>query len=142
MTENPMIETPTVESDTADDLLMRIKREMHERLEELRAAVNESDRLRAELRSLEAQPELLREDLGIEDADPEMGEAGPGTEEDATEHSSNVVRLPAARQLPCTPIVSPKVARLMRSCESLSVERPVTPLGKVDAVTARCERAS
>jgi hypothetical protein len=52
MTENPMTETPMVESQTAEDLLTRIKRETHERLEELRAAVEESDRLRGELRAL------------------------------------------------------------------------------------------
>lgn len=40
-----------------EDLLSRIGREMHERLEELRGAVDERDRLQADLRALDAVPE-------------------------------------------------------------------------------------
>jgi hypothetical protein len=86
MTENPITETPTAdsqtaedptpatESETAEDLLARIKRETQERLKELSAAVEESRRLRAELKELEAQPE--------------------------PEPPSNVIRLPAAPGAP------------------------------------------
>jgi hypothetical protein len=38
-----------------DDLLTRIQREMHERLRELRRAVDERDQLAADLRALEAE---------------------------------------------------------------------------------------
>jgi hypothetical protein len=142
MTENPMTETPTAESETAEDLLARIKRQTHERLKELSEAVEESKRLRAELEALEAQPEMLVEDLGIEDADPQTGDADSGTEEGAPELSSNVIRLPAARQLPHRSIVSPNLARLMRSRQGLSIERPGTPLDEVDEEVEPYERAS
>jgi hypothetical protein len=100
MTENPMTETPATESETAEDLLARIKRQTHERLEELSAAVEESGRLRAELKELEAQPEMLGEDLGIADADPQTAEADPGSEEGEPEPLSNVIRLPVAPGAP------------------------------------------
>jgi hypothetical protein len=142
MTENPITETPATESETAEDLLARIKRQTQERLEELSAAVEESKRLRAELEALEAQPEMLGEDLGIEDADPQTGQADPGSEEREPEPLSNVIRLPAARQPPHRPIVSPKVARLMGSRQSLSIERPGAPLDEVDEEAQQYERAS
>jgi hypothetical protein len=134
----------------SEDLLTKIKRETHGRLETLRAAMEESDRLRVELRALEAQPEIPRDDLDIEDADPEIREAAldteeiaSGIEEGAPEHSSNVIRLPAARPMKRTPLVSPKITRLMRSRQSLSIERSEAGLlDEVDAETERYEQAS
>jgi len=142
MTENPINETPATESEMAEDLLARIKRQTHERLEELRDAVEESKRLRAELEALEAQPEMLGEDLGTADADPQTAEADPGPEKSTPEPLSNVVHLPAARHPPPRPIVSPKVARLMGSRQSLSIERPGAPLDEVDEEVQDYELAS
>ncbi len=80
----------------AEDLLTRIQREMHERLQELRGAVDEHDRLAVDLRALEAAP-------------------GPPP--------ANVVRLPVKRELPRTRMVSPKVARLMHTPRRPALER-------------------
>jgi len=74
MNENPMNEDPTNE-----DLLTRIQRETHERLRELRGAVDEHERLTAELSTLQdiTEPSLRPEppaDLGPP-ADPELSVA-------------------------------------------------------------------
>jgi hypothetical protein len=84
-----------------DDLLTRIQREMDGRLEVLRGAVDEHDRLPADLRALQDIPEppVVREP------------------------SANVVRLPARRPLSRTRMVSPKVARLMRAPRRPALER-------------------
>jgi len=48
-TEDRATEDPTMEDPTTEDLLTRIKRETNERLEALRGAVEERDRLQADL---------------------------------------------------------------------------------------------
>jgi hypothetical protein len=65
MTESAMTEEPTTEDLSTGDLLTRIKRETNERLEALRGAVEERDRLRADL--LKVDP-LLDVDLASEEA--------------------------------------------------------------------------
>lgn len=81
----------------SEDLLTRIQREMHERLEGLRGAVDEHDRLAGDLRALDAG--LI----------PAAGNARRG---------SVGCELPRAR------MVSPKVARLMHAPRRPSLERP------------------
>ena len=85
-----------------EDLLTRIEREMNERLEALRGAVEEHDRLALDLRALNAPPEP-----------PALGEGPP----------ANVVRLAGTRSIPRTRRVSPKVARLMRAPRRPALER-------------------
>jgi hypothetical protein len=115
-----MIETPMVESQTTEDLLTRIKRETHERLEELHPAVDENERLRAELRALEAQPEM---------------------EASNPERVAEVLSFPTRPSR--TPLVSPKITRLMRSRQGLSVERTGPGLlDEVDVEVEHYERAS
>ena len=58
MTEDPTTEDlmtgdPTTEDPTTEDLLTRIKRETNEHLEALRGAVEERDRLQADLREVD-----------------------------------------------------------------------------------------
>jgi hypothetical protein len=54
---NPMTEDLLTKNPMDEDLLTKIQRETHERLRELRAAVDEHDRLAGELRALDAAPE-------------------------------------------------------------------------------------
>jgi hypothetical protein len=112
MTENLLIENPTDE-----DLLTKIQRETQARLRELRDAVDEHDRLAAELKTLDAPPESS--------ADPELFAAPEAVPEPpvAPEPSANVVRLPARPKLPRTRMVSPKIARLMRAPRRPALER-------------------
>jgi hypothetical protein len=84
-----------------EDLLTRIQRETHERLRELRGAVDEHDRLQGELGALEAVPE------------PRV----------VPEPSVHVMRFPARRPLSRTRAVSPKVARLMHAPRRPALER-------------------
>jgi hypothetical protein len=85
-----------------DDLLTRIQREMDERLEVLRGAVDEHDRLAGDLEALEAALEP-----------PVDSEPPP----------ANVVRLPVRPRLQRTRTVSPKVARLMHAPRRPALER-------------------
>jgi hypothetical protein len=133
LTKNPMDE----------DLLTKIQRETHERLRELRGAVDEHDRLSGELGALDVGPEPP---VGLEpptalEAVPELGVAPewpvglgvesepPATPEAVLEPSpdnvppANVVRLPVRRPLSRTRMVSPKVARLMRAPRRPALER-------------------
>jgi len=80
----------------AEDLLIRIQLEMHERLEELRGAVDERDRLQADLRALDA---------GLKPA-------------------ASVRRSSVGCEPERTPAVSPKVVRLMHAPRRPSLERP------------------
>jgi hypothetical protein len=84
-----------------EDLLTKIQREMDERLEELRGAVDEHDRLSGELRALQDIPE------------PPVVREPP----------ANVVRFPERPRLSRARIVSPKVARLMRAPRRPALER-------------------
>jgi hypothetical protein len=79
----------------AEDLLRRIRREMHERLEELRGSVDERDRLQADLRALDA---------GLKPA--------------ASTRRSSVGCEPERKLT-----VSPKVVRLMHAPRRPSLER-------------------
>lgn len=81
----------------SEDLLRRIQQETHERLRELRSAVDEHDRLQGDLRALDPAP------------------SPPG---DARRGSVGCA--PSAG----TPTVSPKFARLMRSPRRPLLERP------------------
>jgi hypothetical protein len=128
LTKNPMDE----------DLLTKIQRETHERLRELRGAMDEHDRLQGELSALDTAPVSP---VGLEppaalEAVPEQSVAldvesePPATPEAVLEPAldpappANVVRFPARRALSRTRMVSPKVARLMRAPRRPALERP------------------
>jgi hypothetical protein len=110
-----------------EDLLTRIQRETHERLRELREAVDEHDRLQADLSVLDKPPELptalepIAALKAARDTDSEL----PLVPElpVAPKPSTNVVRLPTRPRLPRTRMVSPKVARLMRAPRRPALER-------------------
>ncbi|MFI4977414.1 MAG: hypothetical protein ACHQC8_01860 [Solirubrobacterales bacterium] len=124
-----------------EDLLRRIQREMHERLRELRGAVDEHDRLTAELRALQDTPEapasvdpvppVDREPLVASEPpaaleavpEPLVASEAPVALDIAPELPVNVVRLPARPQLSRTRMVSPKVARLMHTPRRPALER-------------------
>jgi hypothetical protein len=127
VTKNPMDE----------DLLTKIQRETHERLRELRGAMDEHDRLQGELSALDTAPvspvgleppaalEAVPEQsvaLGVESEPPATPEAVLEPAPDASP-PANVVRLPARPRLSRTRMVSPKVARLMRAPRRPALER-------------------
>jgi hypothetical protein len=116
-----MTEDLTTEQAIAEDLLTRIKRETEERLELLRAAVAESNRLRADLRTLQAQPEIHPDEAEGEDEEEHEDELVAG--EDDPEGSAQILSFPVKPRPPRAPLVSPKVARLMSSRGSLPLER-------------------
>jgi hypothetical protein len=138
MTKDLLIENPMDE-----DLLTRIQRETHERLCELRGAVDEHDRLQADLTVLDTPPEppadpepaaalkaapeppvvsKSRAALDTDSALPVAPEAVPRPPM-AAEPSANVVRLRTRPRLSRTRMVSPKVARLMRAPRRPALER-------------------
>jgi hypothetical protein len=100
-----------------EDLLTRIQRETHERLRELRGAVDEHDRLQADLSVLDKPPEPLA------DLEPIAALKAVPEPPVVSKPSGNVVRLPTRPRLPRTRIVSPKVARLMRAPRRPALER-------------------
>jgi hypothetical protein len=126
-----------------EDLLTRIQRETHERLRELREAVDEHDRLQADLNVLDMPPEPPTdlEPIAALKAGPELPVVSklsaaldtdselPVAPEDVPEPSvvskpsANVVRLPTRPRLPRTRMVSPKVARLMHAPRRPALER-------------------
>jgi hypothetical protein len=137
-----------------EDLLTRIQRELDERRRELRAAVDEHDRLQAELRMLDADPEPPADleppaavDIDSErsaapdvvpecpaavdvDVEPSPAPEAPPEPPIDPELPANVVRLPARPRLPRTRMVSPKVLRLMRTPRRPALERAgVTRVG-------------
>jgi hypothetical protein len=114
---NPMIEDLLTKSSMDEDLLTRIQRETHERLRELRGAVDEHDRLQADLIVLDIPPEPP--------VDPEPTVVLKAVPEPpaAPEPSANVVRLPARPRMPRTRMVSPKITRLMRTPRRPALER-------------------
>jgi hypothetical protein len=138
----------------AEDLLMRIQRELQERMEQLRGAVEESDRLRADLGALDAAPVLSPEPkppaaLDREPALPPEPPPEPATlgepEPDATViffPARDLVRTHAASRQAARPMaaaprpareraVSPKVIRLM-----LAPRRPALERSGIARVTA------
>jgi hypothetical protein len=146
LTKNPMNE----------DLLTKIQRETHERLRELRGAVDEHDRLAGELRALQDVParQVASEPPAALEVVPELRvvpeqhvgldveSEPPATPEAVLEPSpdtappANVVRLPARPYVHRTRMVSPKVARLMRAPRRPALERAGVVrvgAGRVDA---------
>jgi hypothetical protein len=110
----------------AEDLLRRIQREMDERLEELRGAVDEHDRLQADLSALQDIPEPSVDseppaDPGLPvDPEPLLASELPVLSES---RPANVMRFAARRPLARTRMVSPKVARLMHAPRRPALER-------------------
>jgi hypothetical protein len=94
------------------DLLSRIEQELQERMETLHPAVEECDRLQADLTALEVAPE--------QPVVPEPSvEPGASAE---PEPSARATRLPV-HELPRTRMVSSKVARLMLAPRRPSLDR-------------------
>src|SRR5580692_10251289 len=63
-----------------EDLLTDVRQQLEDRIEELRDAVEERDRLQANLRALEAEPWVLDADLAgptSADAEPEVSGTAP-----------------------------------------------------------------
>jgi hypothetical protein len=136
--EDTLSESPLSESPMQEDLLTKIRRETYERMHELRGAVDEHDRLTAELSALQEVPErpvarkppVVRELPVVPEppvvpgppVDPGLS-AAPEVSERVAEPSVNVVRLPARLRVPRTRMVSPKVARLMRAPRRPALER-------------------
>ena len=115
-----------------EDLLSRIRRETHERLEELRGAVDERDRLAADLRALDAVPEPAAADpeplVVCEPAvacEPVVLESPvfPEVPPVAPAPPVHVVRCPARREPLRRRMVSSKVARLMHAPRRPALER-------------------
>jgi hypothetical protein len=106
-----------------EDLLTRIQCETHERLSELRGAVDEHDRLAAELRTLDTVPEPSAdlEPVAALEVVPEIPVATESSVASAS--PANVVRLPARPRVSSAGMVSPKVARLMRAPRRPALER-------------------
>jgi hypothetical protein len=101
------------------DLLTRIQQETHERLRDLRDAVDEHDRLQGELRTLDTTAEPLGDPGPAAGPEPALAPEMPVAREPAT----NVVRLPVRRPPVRTRMVSPKVARLMLAPRRPALER-------------------
>jgi hypothetical protein len=138
-----MTEDLLTKSSMDEDLLTRIQRETHERLRELRGAVEEHDRLQADLSMLDTPPEppadpeptaalkaVPAQPVGSKppaalNTDSELPVALKAVPElsMAPEPSATVVRLPTKYRLPRTRMVSPKVARLMRAPRRPALER-------------------
>jgi hypothetical protein len=134
-----MTEDLLTKNSTDEDLLTRIQRETHERLCELREAVDEHDRLQADLSVLDKPPEppTALEPIVALKAAPESPvttkpPAALDTDSElpvvpeppvASKPSANVVRLPTRPRLPRARMVSPKVARLMRAPRRPALER-------------------
>jgi hypothetical protein len=78
-------------SSMAEDLLSRIRRETEERLEELRGAVGERDRLQADLAALDAAPKPL--------LDPEPRN-GPNNAEEKDQLEGWAARMACNRRIP------------------------------------------
>jgi len=114
----------------AEDLLTRIQRQLQERMAELRGAVEERDRLQADLRALE-DGSAARGDSPTT-LDPAPTSAAPGPQPAAPDPDSgtvakNVLRLPVRREPARARVVSPKVARLMFAPRRPSLERSGIP---------------
>ncbi len=141
-----------------EDLLSRIKRETNERLEELRGAVQERDRLQADLTALDTAPEppVLNPEQPVvpeptvvleSSLDPKppvvpepLIDLGPLAAPElpvVPESPVNVTCFPGRRELPRTRMVSPKVARLMHAPRRPALERP-----GIARVSARADRVS
>jgi hypothetical protein len=117
----------------AEDLLTRIQRQLQERMAELRGAVEERDRLQADLRALEdsstapgdspTAPDPRPTALAPEPTAPAPEAAAPDPEPVA----KNVLRFPVRHEPARARVVSPKVARLMFAPRRPSLERSGIP---------------
>ena len=127
----------------SEDLLMRIQRETHERLKELRGAVEEHARLQNDLRALQDVPERPAA------PEPVLASESPG----APEPSASLTRSRPVCPLARTRMVSPKVARLMHTPRRPALERrgvirvgaarldclPDDPADEIDTQAGRCQ---
>jgi hypothetical protein len=118
----------------AEDLLTRIQRQLQERMAELRGAVEERDRLQADLRALEDSSTAPGDSLTASDPQPTEPTA-PAPEAPAPEPAApdpepvakNVLRFPVRHEPARARVVSPKVARLMFAPRRPSLERSGIP---------------
>jgi hypothetical protein len=122
-----------------EDLLNRIRREMQERMAQLRDAVDERDQLQAELRALEAELRVQADrspavDMRSQtDLQPVVELRRPA----ALPLAAAVPRTSRLSEPPPPRLVSPKVIRLM--CGRSSFARPVGPRGSRRVNRARQE---
>jgi hypothetical protein len=128
-----------------EDLLNRIRREMQERMAQLRGAVDERDGLQAELRALEAELRAQADRSPVvdmrsqTDLQPVVELRRPAALPLAAAVPHAVVPRAAVLSEPPPPprLVSPKVIRLM--CGRSSFARPVGPRGSKRVNLAREE---
>ena len=124
----------------AEDLLTRIQRQLQERMAELRGAVEERDRLQADLRALEDNPAAPEDSPTALDPeptalDPEPTALAPEAPAPVPEPAApdpepvakNVLRFPVRHEPRRARVVSPKVARLMFAPRRPSLERSGIP---------------
>jgi hypothetical protein len=97
------------------DLLTKIRREMHEHMDQLRFAVEERDRLQAGLEALHAEPEP-----------PAALNVDPGPSADL-KPSAAVLPFPVRREPARTPVVSPRAPRLISAPPRPARTRMVSP---------------
>jgi hypothetical protein len=134
----------------AEDLLTRIQRELQERIEKLHGAVEERDRLQADLNALDAAPAALvaSESLAVQDVDPEppvdpefpvepnidpelpahdTAPEPPIVADAAPESSATVLCFPARREPARTPPVSPRAGQIAPTASRPARQRVVSP---------------
>ena len=112
----------------AEDLLTRIQRQLQERMAELRGAVEERDRLQADLRALEDSSTAPGPSPTTLDPAPTAPDPQPvAPDPDSEPVAKNVLRLPVRREPARARVVSPKVARLMFAPRRPSLERSGIP---------------
>jgi hypothetical protein len=122
----------------AEDLLTRIQRQLQERMAELRGAVEERDRLQADLRALEDSSTAPGDSPTAPDPQPTAlapEPTAPAPEAPAPEPAApdpepvakNVLRFPVRHEPARARVVSPKVARLMFAPRRPSLERSGIP---------------
>ncbi len=119
----------------AEDLLTRIQRQLQERMAELRGAVEERDRLQADLRALEdsstapeGSPTALDPEPTAPDPQPTALAPEPtAPAPDPEPVAKNVLRFPVRHEPARARVVSPKVARLMFAPRRPSLERSGIP---------------
>jgi hypothetical protein len=117
----------------AEDLLTRIQRQLQERMAELRGAVEERDRLQADLQALEDSSTAPGDSLTAPDPQPTAlvpEPTAPAPEPAAPDPepvAKNVLRFPVRHEPARARVVSPKVARLMFAPRRPSLERSGIP---------------
>ncbi|MFI4992836.1 MAG: hypothetical protein ACHQCH_04360 [Solirubrobacterales bacterium] len=117
----------------AEDLLTRIQRQLQERMAELRGAVEERDRLQADLRALEDSSTVPGDSPTAPDPQPTAPApepTAPAPEPAAPDPepvAKNVLRFPVRHEPARARVVSPKVARLMFAPRRPSLERSGIP---------------